>query len=323
MAGPIVVLGPQRPTPNLRRALDTLQVEGPVALITAGWRHDEDEIEPITAHVGREVRHLRLYRAMEQILALEPLLNEAYRARQRRIVAYKDVYRISLRAASTAVRELEPHVETDPELYGPDLDDAFTALRLVDKRLLGRLDVLHAAHPEVAEPWRTHPVVADSKERALEKLDGVGAVLIAGGHVAVLRNRLRFFGLHAVIRELHQRGVPLFVWSAAAMVLSDLVVLFYDHPPEGHGEAEVLARGFKLLPDNLFLPHARLRLDLDDADRVGILARRFRKWRCLGVEPGAWLTWADGAWTDRSLPGSLFQLNVDGTVTDPDFEGGR
>ena len=45
----------------------------------------------------------------------------------------------------------------------------------------GRNWVLYAAHPEVAEPYVTHPVVAKAKERALEKLDGVGAVLIAGG----------------------------------------------------------------------------------------------------------------------------------------------
>ena len=148
----------------------------------------------------------------------------------------------------------------------------------------------------------------------------MGAVLIAGGHVAVLRNRMRFFGLNGVLRDMHERGVPFFVWSAASMVLSELVVLFYDDPPEGHGEAEVLARGFGLLPHTVFLPHARLRLDLTNTERVGILARRFRRWRCLGVQPGAWLTWADGTWTDRSLPGSLFQLRTDGTVGAPDFD---
>jgi hypothetical protein len=292
-----------------------------VALLTPGWRHDEDEIEPITSHVGREVRHLRLYRTMEQILARDDVLRTAYRGRQRRVLAYKDVYRISLRATLTAVRELRPHVASDPEMYGPDLDDAFTALRMVDKRLLARLDALTAAHADVARPWEDFELVAAARERFIAQLDGVGAVLLAGGHVAVLRNRLRMFGLQSVIHELHARGTPLFVWSAGAMALTDLIVLFYDDPPEGHGEAEVLSRGFGMLPGAVFLPHARLRLDLQDPVRVGIFARRFQRWACLGLEPGAWLTWADGLWTDHSLPGSLFQLNLDGSVGEADLAG--
>jgi peptidase E len=54
------------------------------------------------------------------------------------------------------------------------------------------------------------------------------AVLIAGGHIAVLLNRLRLFDLSAVLRER-----PVFGWSAGAMVLTSRIVLFHDSPPRG------------------------------------------------------------------------------------------
>lgn len=315
MAAPILILGPQRPTPNLRGHLDRIAGDGPVALITAGWRHDEDEIGPLVDHVGREVRHLRLYAEMERALAADRPLAAAYRARQRDVLRYKEVYRISLRAALTAVRDLRRHAHDAPDLYGPDLHDAFDALRRIDSRLLRRLDEIHQAHAEVERPFEASSVVAAARERLMGQLDGVAAVLIAGGHVAVLRNRLRFFGLHNEIARAPGRGVPLVAWSAGAMVLTERIILFYDDPPHGHGEAEVLARGFAIVPGVVLLPHARLRLDLADEERVALFAGRFLPSRCVALEPGVALELGpDGRFEDHSLPGSAFYLGLDGAT---------
>jgi len=315
VAAPLLVLGPQRPTPNLRDHLDRISAEGPVALITAGWRHDEDEIGPLSQHLGREVRHLRLYAEMEERLRAEPELAAAYRARQNDILRYKDVYRISLGATLNAVRELRRHAHAAPDLYEPDLRDAFEALHRIDTRLLRRIDAIVETHAAVAEPWRASPAVAHVRARLLRALDGVAAVLIAGGHVAVLRNRLRFFGLHQEIVAIPARGVPLVAWSAGAMVLTERVVLFYDDPPHGHGEAEVLGRGFGALPNVVLLPHARLRLDLADEERVALFAGRFSPSSCIGLEPGAALeVGPDGALVDHGAPGASFTLGVDGRV---------
>lgn len=316
MPAPVIVLGPQRPTPNLRTHLDRCGVEGSVALVTAGWRHEEDEIGPLVAHVERPVRHLRLYAEMDALMRGLPDLSAAYRARQEQILLYKDVYRISLRAALTAVRDLRRHAARAPSLYEPDLRDAFDALQRIDARLLHRLDTLHAAHADLGEPWLHHPEVAAVRERLLALLEGVGAMLIAGGHVAVLRNRLRFFGLDRELIALPERGIPLVAWSAGAMVLTRQVVLFYDDPPHGHGEAEVLGRGFNLVPGVVLLPHARLRMDLADAERLAIFAGRFAPEPCVGLESGVALERdaVSGAWTDHSDPGAVFHLGRDGEL---------
>jgi len=313
MTAPVVVLGPQRPAPNLADALDAVGVSGPVGLITAGWRVDEGEIDPLVQHIGRDVCHLRLYAAVEAALREHPELARAYHARQTRIRAYKDVYRISLRAASMAVSELYDRVEADPLVYGPDLADATGALRLVDERVLERVAAIRADHADIAEPW-THPALAPIRERVLERLHGVGALLIAGGHVGVLRNRLRMLGLDPVLRSLPGQGVPLVAWSAGAMVLARRVVLFYDDPPEGHGHAEVFGAGLDLLPGVVWLPHARLRLDLGDIKRVAILARRLRPERAVALEVGAHLVWDGRSWTDHSAPRGCFQLGTDGSL---------
>jgi hypothetical protein len=314
LSAPVVVLGPQRPTPNLRAHLDRVAPEGPVALVTAGWRHDERETGPLLAHVDRPVRHLELYAEMDALLRAAPELAAAYRARQKMILAYKDVYRVSLRAALHAVLDLRRHAPSAPELYGPDLDDAFDALRRIDARLLKRLDTIADQHASVVAPWRDFASVARARDRLAGMLDGVSALLLAGGHVAVLRNRLRFFGLDRDLVALPERGVPIVAWSAGAMVLSRRIVLFYDDPPHGHGEAEVLARGFGLLPGAVFLPHARLRLNLDDVERVALFAGRFFPDACIGLEPGAALELAGGRWTDLGEPDAAFRLGIDGLV---------
>lgn len=313
MTAPVVILGPQRPVPNLADALAALDFDGPVGLITAGWRVDEDEVGPLLRHVQRDVRHLRLYAEVEAVLQTDPELAAAYHARQLRIRAYKDVYRISLRAAAMAVGELWDRVDADPELYGPDLDDAIGALRLVDERLLERVDAIRAAHPDVARPWE-RPAMRLVHERMLEQLDGIGALLVAGGHVAVLRNRLRMLGLDEAIRALPGNDVPILAWSAGAMVLSRRIALYYDDPPEGHGDAEVFGRGLDMLPGVVWLPHARMRLDLDDRRNVSTLARRLRPERAVALEGGAWLSFDGSTWTDRSAEGGCFHLAADGAL---------
>jgi len=310
-----MVLGPQRPTPNLREVLDRNGVEGPLALFNAGWRHDEDETPPLREHVGRPVRHIRLYHEMERVLAEDPGFAARYRERQRRIMAYKDVYRISLRAATGAIRELSTVSAQDYDLYGPDLEDAYGALRAVDERLLARMARIYSAHPDVASPWRDHRPAAVVHARVREALSGVGAVLIAGGHVAVLRNRLRFFGVDSLLRDLPEAGVPVIAWSAGAMVLTRRIVLFYDDPPEGHGDAEVHAAGFAMLPGTVLFPHARIRLSLGDVSRVSFVARRFFPDVCLGLEPGAYVKYHETeGWTNHTEGDSAFLLQRDGTV---------
>ena len=133
------------------------------------------------------------------------------------------------------------------------------------------------------------------------------AVVIAGGHVAVLLNRLLFFDMDQRIAELMARGGTVAAWSAGAMALSERVVLFYDDPPEGPSEPEVLDRGLGLIRGKTLFPHARRRLRLDTPDRLRMLQARFGE--CVGLENGAWVEISDGGWQDYSEPDSLLHLS--------------
>ena len=125
------------------------------------------------------------------------------------------------------------------------------------------------------------PAVARHRAELGEQLTGCAGLAIAGGHVAVLLNRLQLFDLPALCP-----GLPILAWSAGAMALCQRVVLFHDFPPEAEGNAEVLGAGLGLLERLVLLPHARHRLDLDDAARVSLMARRFDPAVCVPLDEG-------------------------------------
>jgi hypothetical protein len=128
-------------------------------------------------------------------------------------------------------------------------------------------------------------------------------VAIAGGDVAALRNRFLMFDLGSLLGDL-----PVFAWSAGAMLLSDVIVLFHDTPPHGAGDPEVLDRGLGRVPGVVAFPHATRRLRLDDAVRVRVMSRRFAPAACLAMDEGS--HWAqDGRHADVRV------LEPDGTVS--------
>jgi hypothetical protein len=95
------------------------------------------------------------------------------------------------------------------------------------------------------------------------------------------------------------------------MALTDLVVGFHDRPPQGAGHAEVLDVGLGRCPGLVLLPHARRRLDLDDAHRVAILARRLAPAACLALDEGTWLHSDGDGWAS---PSSVRRLEPDGSI---------
>lgn len=116
-----------------------------------------------------------------------------------------------------------------------------------------------------------------------------GAVLVAGGHVAVLINRLRLMGGAALFG-----GKPVIAWSAGAMALSETVILFNDDPPQGASNVEVFDAGLAMIRGVAPFPYASSRLRLHDATRVALLARRFSPAACLTLDQGTVLHFVDG-----------------------------
>ena len=125
-----------------------------------------------------------------------------------------------------------------------------------------------------------------------ETVKGAGAILIAGGHVAVLLNRMRLFGIDKL---LHDRRV--IAWSGGAMALCQNIVLYHDHAPEGRRKPEVLGAGLEKVPGIVALPGAAQRLEREDRHWLALYARRFSPSKCITLNPGVLLQFDDGRLT--------------------------
>lgn len=283
-----IFLGPQRLEPNVASTLDHLEIEGPVAAITAGWQEREGEIEELSEHLRRPVTDLRLHHRGEEIFEKDPELFRLHRARQDRLRALQRLYRYRLDFALEPARDLLRR--KGPEaLLQAEQDAAIEAVRRLDAEHLARIVEIHTEFDH-EQGLLERPSILEQREQLRAVLEETSAVLIAGGHVAVLLNRMRLFGLAELLSPL-----SLIAWSAGAMVLSDRLVLFHDSPPQGAGNAEILEVGLDLVPGVVPLPHARKRLRLDDEIRVALFARRFAPSLALCLEARTAVRWQDGA----------------------------
>jgi hypothetical protein len=275
----IAVLGPQQPVPYLADALDKLGVSGPVCSITAGWQEREGELDELIGHIDRPCHDLGLYQRADVLFASDQPLFEAHRARQDKLRFLQTLYRRRLDYAIAAARELMA-TEGDAEVVTRERRSAITAIRTLDRQHLRHIRDVHGAFDARWHATR-HPSLTGLHEELTGRIGESDAVLIAGGHVSILINRLRLFGLGEALA-----GKPLVAWSAGAMALSRRVVLFHDSPPQGEGHAELLDAGLGLLAPLLPLPHADQRLALEDRERVALLARRFSPEPALTLDAG-------------------------------------
>jgi hypothetical protein len=280
----IVFLGPQFKEPNLAQALRRLGIEGPLVTISAGWQEREGEIDELRNHVRLPVTDLALYARTESVFAEDSELHAAHRQRQLRLRELQDLYRLRLEHAKDAARELAQR-EGDPDLLRRAQRSAMHGLRRLDREHLTAIEREHANFRRELRPQQRASVVRHIQELR-RQIESAAAVLVAGGHVAVLANRLRLFDLRRLLA-----GKSLLAWSAGAMALADCIVLFHDHPPQGAGNAEVFDSGLGLRPGVVALPHAQSRLALHDCSRVALIARRFAPAHCLTLDHGSMLHW--------------------------------
>ncbi len=314
MIGPLVLLGPQRPKPRVAEALDHHGLSGKLAVITAGWRHDETEIDALRRDVGDRLVHLPLYSWFDELSLSNPELVKRYSQRQQRIIDYKSAYRKQLDHAMAAVSAMQSQVHRDPDLYNPELTFTHQVLRALDQRALVRVEEIRKSEPEVCTPW-LNPEVRARHDEARDVVANVDAVLIAGGHVGILRNRMYFYGIDDILIQALGNGCGIVAWSAGAMTLCNHIYLFYDDPPEGVGNAEVLDTGLKIVPNMCLFPHARQRLRMHDQARLARLAERLRPTAAITMETGAWIEYNEAeGWVDRSWEGTSTAICAGGRV---------
>ena len=289
----LILLGPQRLQPTLGQAMRALGGEGRVAAVTAGWQDREAEDDELREHLGGRTVNLGLYRRAEELFAEDAKLFAGHRLRQDGLRDLQEIYRRRLRHALAAARELlaEPG---DSEMLEKARRDAILAVRRLDTEHLDTVRRIHLRFRRDIRPDR-RAGLRRQKEELSRLLEGCQALVITGGHVAVLLNRLRLFDL------LYLAGQrPIIAWSAGAMALAERVVVFHDSPPQGAGDAEVLETGLGRLRGLLPFPHARRRLRLSDPLRVALLARRFAPSTCVALDEGDHLTQDETGWTARA-----------------------
>lgn len=285
----VILLGPQRYQPSIAQACAGLNLEGPLAVITAGWQEREAELEELDAHLGQETINLNLHQRGEEVFRQDPGYKEAHRRHQASLRRLQELYRIRLNNAQDAVQLLMARNHMPHEIIGPEIEDSIQSVRSLDEHHLRRI---RSTNRKFEEEWTPHdrPSIAGHRMEISEIVEKCSGVLIAGGHVAVLLNRLRMFKLEPMLAQK-----PIIAWSAGAMVLAKRIVLFHDNPPQGKGFAEVFEAGLGLYSNLIPLPHASKRLQLNNPTRVSIFARRFSHSVCVPLDPDDRIDW-DGNW---------------------------
>ncbi len=283
----LVVLGPQRPEINLGAALEELNGSGSLAVISAGWQEGEGDLEAMQEVVANPLIDLQLYHRAEEVFAKDAWLKDQYRARQEKLIELQRLYRIRLPRYMRAARELLKET-AEPALLRYEQRQAISQQRALDRHHLRRIAAINAEFRSRLDD-RSSPALDDNRRQIIESLGGCATVLITGGNVAVLLNRLQLFDLGPVLTDKN-----IVAWSAGAMALTERIVLFHDNTPEGHRDAEIFNEGLGLIGRTVFLPDARHRLKTRDRIRVALFSRRFAPSTCMTLDNGSMLQFDDG-----------------------------
>lgn len=275
-----ILLGPQSPTPNVKQVIDTLDFSGPIVSITAGWRDSEGEIDDLKAEVGRPVEDILIYHRAQQVFDQEPEFAALQRERQDKLLDLQQLYRIRLNPVMMAARKLL-RMEGKADLLRLEQRAAISQVRALDRHHLRRLASIHRDF-DARRAAMDIPFATKQRDEVQKQVESAGLVLIAGGHVAVLLNRIRLFRLGAILANK-----PIIAWSAGAMVLGERIVLFHDDAPQGKRDAEVLDTGLGLVKNLIPLPHARTRLDWSSRTRMALFSRRFAPAVCATLDNGS------------------------------------
>lgn len=275
-----ILLGPQSPASNLRQAIEAIKADGPIVVITAGWRDSEGEIDELRESTGRPLEDLMLYQRAEDVFANEPALHDLQRERQNKLTELQRLYRIRLSPTIVAARKLM-RTRAEPELLRLEQRAAITQLRALDLHHLRRIRSIHENFNQ-RRAGLDIPRALVQRDEVHRLVQKAGLVLIAGGHVAVLLNRIRLFGLD---QQLAQK--PVIAWSAGAMAMSERIVLFHHSAPQGKRDAELLDAGLGIVRRRVLLPHAATRLDWHNRRRMALFSRRFSPAVCCTLDNGS------------------------------------
>jgi hypothetical protein len=278
--GDVVLLGPQADFAELTRTIADLGVRGRVALVTAGWQENETEDEALQAAIGLPCVNLRLHALAEQVFEQEPQFAAASHQRQKHLQHLQEFYRMRLDAVDDVSRAIAVR-HVDESLLYEQKHIAVGEMRYLDADHLLRCRGLWKEFDAAWTLERT-PVLEQCREQIRGQLSDCDLLVVGGGHVMSLLNRLRLFDVLAMLGER-----PVVAWSAGAMAFTDRVVLFHDFPPFGKNLAQVLDDGLGACPGVVVLPDAARRVRLDDHDGIRRFAERMAPATCVAMDAGS------------------------------------
>ncbi|MDX1381182.1 MAG: Type 1 glutamine amidotransferase-like domain-containing protein, partial [Xanthomonadales bacterium] len=230
---------------------------------------------------------LGLYARAEAVFAREAALRDLQRERQEKLRGLQELYRMRLEPTLAAARRLL-RADAAAELLQPERKSAIAQLRALDRHHLRRIQTIHREFDRRRAELPA-PFAVELREQVHQQVRDAGLVLIAGGHVAVLLNRIRLFRLDGLLAEK-----PLIAWSAGAMVLCERIVLYHQHAPQGRRDAEVLDAGLGIVRGRVLLPHARTRLDWSNRKRLSLFSQRFAPAQCCTLDEDSMIQFENG-----------------------------
>jgi len=283
----VILLGPQGTTPDVGAVLAELEIRGRVALVRAGYQEREADDAAMVATLGVPAVNLGLHRRSVEVFREDPPFTVAYQARQQRLRHIQAFYRVRLEKIEDAARTVSVRY-VDPDLLDQEEKVSVDQFRHIDGDHIDRCNDLRAAF-DAKWHFLDREVIARHRAELRAELESCDALVIAGGHIASLLNRLALFDVIGLAA-----GKPIIAWSAGAMVLTERIVLFHDYPPYGSDIAQVLDAGFGLVPKLVVLPDARRRVNYNQRGGIQRFARRMAPATCVAMDHGARIIVEDG-----------------------------
>ncbi len=139
----ITLLGPQRHTPTVSTTLDALEVEGTIAVVTAGWQEREAEVDELQEHVRRPVVNLRLHERAEDVFQRHPRVLGSLRTRQDHLKRLQQLYRRRLDHILESAREIFRLEGVEEDLLEVEREDAVAMVRTLDAHHRERVHQVH------------------------------------------------------------------------------------------------------------------------------------------------------------------------------------
>ena len=298
-----VLLGPQRFRMTAGSAASTVAPEGLVATVTAGWRDREKDDAELDGVLGGRSRNLHLFTRLGHVIRHDRTFAAAASAYNRAVDEASGLYLLRLQLAlETVYATMRRSARED--LVDSSLRAGLQSVRDIDAWYLWVLAELEG-ELRAEGGVDTSDVIAQHRGEVREILSDAALLAIAGGHVSMLMRCLRLFSVEPPPQ------LPVIGWSAGAMVLTDLIVLYHDKGPEGVRPSEVWDRGLGRATGVVAMPHARRRVQLEDPDRNRVIAHRFAPARILLLDDGVAIPVGD----DGRLPDEARVVTPAGTIT--------